>query len=194
MFKLRQTWNDVLPAKKLFALDVQINMLDPAWPVTAQPPNNSIHLNPKFLMNKVSAFINFTFPPIAIIIIIIQTSATTTAAKKDTAVVPPVIKPSVAPVISTSTATDLDPETLDMQKKLITKQKQLLELQQKKLELELLQTQVKLQEQRKNAINTSKAATSVPHVSVALFDGNAEIVIVCVAECALKTGSGEAAC
>ncbi|XP_018319947.1 uncharacterized protein LOC108733341 [Agrilus planipennis] len=51
MFKLRQTWNDVLPQKKLYALDVQIKQLDPAWPVTAPPPNNSIHLNPKFLKN-----------------------------------------------------------------------------------------------------------------------------------------------
>ncbi|KAJ8944029.1 hypothetical protein NQ318_021745 [Aromia moschata] len=49
MFKLRQTWNDVFPQMKLYAIDVQINLLDPAWPVTAKPPSNSIHFNPKFL-------------------------------------------------------------------------------------------------------------------------------------------------
>ncbi|RZC34227.1 pre-mRNA cleavage complex 2 protein Pcf11, partial [Asbolus verrucosus] len=49
MFKLRQTWNNIFPQKKLYAIDVQISMLDPAWPVTAQPPSNSIHFNPKFL-------------------------------------------------------------------------------------------------------------------------------------------------
>ncbi|XP_063927873.1 uncharacterized protein LOC135141017 isoform X2 [Zophobas morio] len=49
MFKLRQTWNNIFPQMKLYAIDVQISMLDPAWPVTAQPPSNSIHFNPKFL-------------------------------------------------------------------------------------------------------------------------------------------------
>lgn len=49
MFKLRQTWNNIFPQMKLYAIDVQIRMLDPAWPVTAQPTSNSIHLNPKFL-------------------------------------------------------------------------------------------------------------------------------------------------
>ncbi|XP_030745668.1 uncharacterized protein LOC115874602 isoform X2 [Sitophilus oryzae] len=54
MFKLRQTWNDVFPQTKLYAIDVQINMIDPAWPVTAQPAN-SIHLNPKFLKGNTPA-------------------------------------------------------------------------------------------------------------------------------------------
>lgn len=60
MFKLRQTWNDVFPQKKLYAIDVQINLLDPAWPVTAKPPSNSIHFNPKFLKTTVS-YIIFCF-------------------------------------------------------------------------------------------------------------------------------------
>lgn len=89
--------------------------------------------------------------------------ATTTASEKTAA-------PSAAkapPVISGTSATNLDPETLDMQRRLITKQKQLLELQQKKLELELLQAQVKLQEQMKSTNNssTSKASTTAAHVS-----------------------------
>ncbi|XP_074026105.1 pcf11 cleavage and polyadenylation factor subunit isoform X2 [Leptinotarsa decemlineata] len=54
MFKLRQTWNEVFPQMKLYAIDVQINLLDPAWPVTAQPPSNSIHFNPKFLKKTTS--------------------------------------------------------------------------------------------------------------------------------------------
>ncbi|CAH1974031.1 unnamed protein product [Acanthoscelides obtectus] len=52
MFKLRQTWNDVFPQMKLYAIDVQISLLDPAWPVTAKPPSNSIHFNPKFLKSN----------------------------------------------------------------------------------------------------------------------------------------------
>lgn len=55
-----------------------------------------------------------------------------------------------------SAAAALDPQTLDMQQKLINKQKQLIELQQKKLELELLQAQVKLQEQLKHSTSTSQ--------------------------------------
>ncbi|KAL1114844.1 hypothetical protein AAG570_007668 [Ranatra chinensis] len=48
MFKLRQTWNEVFPTKKLYALDARVNAIDPAWPITATPPT-SIHVNPKFL-------------------------------------------------------------------------------------------------------------------------------------------------
>lgn len=50
MFKLRQTWSDVFPTKKLYALDVRVKSIDPAWPITAPPP---IHVNPAFI-SKVS--------------------------------------------------------------------------------------------------------------------------------------------
>lgn len=53
MFRLRQTWNDIMSSKKLYALDVQIHVLDPAWPVTAPQPTGSIYFNPKFLKNTV---------------------------------------------------------------------------------------------------------------------------------------------
>ena len=53
MWKLRQTWKDVFPEKKLYALDVRVNSIDPAWPVSAPPTSsvssNSIHVNPRFL-------------------------------------------------------------------------------------------------------------------------------------------------
>ncbi|XP_014281579.1 pre-mRNA cleavage complex 2 protein Pcf11 [Halyomorpha halys] len=49
MFKLRQTWNEVFPPKKLYALDARVNAIDPAWPITANPPHGRIHVNPKFL-------------------------------------------------------------------------------------------------------------------------------------------------
>lgn len=56
MFKLRQTWNELFPEKKLYALDLRVNQtLDPAWPITAKEPEEpttpvaSIHINPKFL-------------------------------------------------------------------------------------------------------------------------------------------------
>lgn len=46
MWKLRQTWNDVFPSQKLLQLDLRVQSIDPAWPVTA---SSSIHVNPKFL-------------------------------------------------------------------------------------------------------------------------------------------------
>ncbi|XP_055614328.1 pre-mRNA cleavage complex 2 protein Pcf11-like isoform X2 [Uranotaenia lowii] len=54
MFSLRQTWNDVFPQSKLYALDIKINSIDPNWPITAQirpaaQKSPSIHVNPNFL-------------------------------------------------------------------------------------------------------------------------------------------------
>uniref|UniRef100_A0A8C6MGF6 Pre-mRNA cleavage complex 2 protein Pcf11 n=1 Tax=Nothobranchius furzeri TaxID=105023 RepID=A0A8C6MGF6_NOTFU len=50
LFKLRSTWDEVFPLKKLYALDVRVNSLDPAWPIKPLPsPTNAIHVNPKFL-------------------------------------------------------------------------------------------------------------------------------------------------
>ncbi|NP_001007308.1 pre-mRNA cleavage complex 2 protein Pcf11 [Danio rerio] len=51
LFKLRSTWDEIFPLKKLYALDVRVNSVDPAWPIKPLPPNvnASIHVNPKFL-------------------------------------------------------------------------------------------------------------------------------------------------
>ncbi|XP_058825556.1 uncharacterized protein LOC131685686 [Topomyia yanbarensis] len=56
MFSLRQTWNDVFPQSKLYALDIKVNTIDPGWPITAQLKSKSpaIHVNPMFLKNKVA--------------------------------------------------------------------------------------------------------------------------------------------
>lgn len=55
MFKLRQTWNEVFPPKKLYAVDVRVNSIDPAWPITAVPP--TIHVNPKFFRVSINAIL-----------------------------------------------------------------------------------------------------------------------------------------
>ncbi|XP_061394405.1 uncharacterized protein LOC133329962 [Musca vetustissima] len=47
MYALRQTWNEVFSAQKLYALDVKVKRLDNNWPITAKQP--SIHVNPNFL-------------------------------------------------------------------------------------------------------------------------------------------------
>ncbi|XP_023244740.1 uncharacterized protein LOC111642603 [Centruroides sculpturatus] len=55
LFKLRQTWNGIFPNKKLYAIDARVNAIDPAWPITAEkPPQQTIHVNPKFFENKQS--------------------------------------------------------------------------------------------------------------------------------------------
>ncbi|NWI72289.1 PCF11 protein, partial [Dryoscopus gambensis] len=119
LFKLRSTWDDIFPLKKLYALDVRVNSLDPAWPIKPLPPNvntSSIHVNPKFL-NKSPEESNA------------PTSAVTSGAST----------PPAVPEIQKN----LTQEQL-IRQQLLAKQKQLLELQQKKLELELEQTKAQL--------------------------------------------------
>ncbi|XP_063228408.1 serine/arginine repetitive matrix protein 2-like isoform X2 [Bacillus rossius redtenbacheri] len=131
MFKLRMTWNEVFPAKKLYALDVRVSSMDPAWPVMPPPVSAPIiHINRKFL--------NMT--------------TTTTATASNVATTSPARGKSTTTVV---TASKLSPAPSassgepDMRAMLLKKQKEFLELQQKKLELELLQTKAKLEEQQK---------------------------------------------
>ncbi|XP_023724506.1 pre-mRNA cleavage complex 2 protein Pcf11-like [Cryptotermes secundus] len=45
MFTLRKTWKKVSPPEKLHAVDVRVNAVDPAWPITDVPP--TIDVNPR---------------------------------------------------------------------------------------------------------------------------------------------------
>ena len=52
LYKLRQTWPQYFPNRKLAAIDLHVKALDPNWPVTAvdkDPPSPTIFVNPKFL-------------------------------------------------------------------------------------------------------------------------------------------------
>ncbi|NWH72912.1 PCF11 protein, partial [Piaya cayana] len=151
LFKLRSTWDDIFPLKKLYALDVRVNSLDPAWPIKPLPPNvntSSIHVNPKFL-NKSP-----------------EESAAPTSAVTSGASTPPAV-PEVQK--------NLTQEQL-IRQQLLAKQKQLLELQQKKLELELEQTKAQLAvslsvQQGSSTIASVPAppkqhVSSTPHVTV----------------------------
>ncbi|NXP01099.1 PCF11 protein, partial [Certhia brachydactyla] len=146
LFKLRSTWDDIFPLKKLYALDVRVNSLDPAWPIKPLPPNvntSSIHVNPKFL-NKSPEESNA------------PTSAVTSGAST----------PPAVPEIQKN----LTQEQL-IRQQLLAKQKQLLELQQKKLELELEQTKaqlaVSLSVQQGSSSIASVPAPSKQHMSPA---------------------------
>ncbi|NWY62734.1 PCF11 protein, partial [Chionis minor] len=144
LFKLRSTWDDIFPLKKLYALDVRVNSLDPAWPIKPLPPNvntSSIHVNPKFL-NKSP-----------------EESTAPTSAVSSGASTPPAV-----PEIQKN----LTQEQL-IRQQLLAKQKQLLELQQKKLELELEQTKaqlaVSLSVQQGSSTIASVPAPSKQHMS-----------------------------
>ncbi|XP_037604687.1 LOW QUALITY PROTEIN: pre-mRNA cleavage complex 2 protein Pcf11 [Sebastes umbrosus] len=134
LFKLRSTWDDVFPLKKLYALDVRVNSVDPAWPIKPLPPtvnaSASIHVNPKFLKQSEEA----PSP---------QPAPTQPPAPPPPPAPPapqPVPVPVPVPVVSPSSLTQ---EQL-IRQQLLAKQKQLLELQQKKIELELEQTKAQL--------------------------------------------------
>ncbi|XP_077963239.1 pre-mRNA cleavage complex 2 protein Pcf11 [Gasterosteus aculeatus] len=128
LFKLRSTWEDVFPLKKLYALDVRVNSVDPAWPIKPLPPtvNASIHVNPKFLKQP-------------------DESPSQPAAANTTPPTPPVAPPPQPVPVAAATAgqSSLTQEQL-IRQQLLAKQKQLLELQQKKIELELEQTKAQL--------------------------------------------------
>ncbi|XP_075402488.1 pre-mRNA cleavage complex 2 protein Pcf11 isoform X2 [Tenrec ecaudatus] len=144
LFKLRSTWDEIFPLKKLYALDVRVNSLDPAWPIKPLPPNvntSSIHVNPKFL-NKSPE----------------EPSTPGTVVSS-----PNVSTPPIVPDIQKN----LTQEQL-IRQQLLVKQKQLLELQQKKLELELEQAKaqlaVSLSVQQETSNLGSGSASSKLHV------------------------------
>ncbi|XP_070838622.1 pre-mRNA cleavage complex 2 protein Pcf11 isoform X1 [Chaetodon trifascialis] len=141
LFKLRSTWDDVFPLKKLYALDVRVNSVDPAWPIKPLPPtvNASIHVNPKFLKQSEEASSPQPVPaptppppppPAAV------------AAPPPAAAPTPTPTPTPQPVPAANQYS-LTQEQL-IRQQLLAKQKQLLELQQKKIELELEQTKAQL--------------------------------------------------
>ncbi|XP_036284111.1 pre-mRNA cleavage complex 2 protein Pcf11 isoform X5 [Pipistrellus kuhlii] len=145
LFKLRSTWDEIFPLKKLYALDVRVNSLDPAWPIKPLPPNvntSSIHVNPKFL-NKSPE----------------EPSTPGTVVSS-----PSISTPPIVPDIQKN----LTQEQL-IRQQLLAKQKQLLELQQKKLELELEQAKaqlaVSLSVQQETSNLGSGSAPSKLHVS-----------------------------
>ncbi|XP_053188224.1 pre-mRNA cleavage complex 2 protein Pcf11 [Scomber japonicus] len=139
LFKLRSTWDEVFPLKKLYALDVRVNSVDSAWPIKPLPPtvNASIHVNPKFLKQSESETPSsrpVTTPPAA-------------PAPSPTPPPPPAAPPSAAPApVAPGAAVSQSSLTQEqlIRQQLLAKQKQLLELQQKKIELELEQTKAQL--------------------------------------------------
>ncbi|XP_035523034.1 pre-mRNA cleavage complex 2 protein Pcf11, partial [Morone saxatilis] len=138
LFKLRSTWDDVFPLKKLYALDVRVNSVDPAWPIKPLPPtvNASIHVNPKFLKQseEVSSPTSAPTPP--------APSPSPAPAPAPAPAAAPAAAPTPPPAPAVSQCSLTQEQIIRQQ--LLAKQKQLLELQQKKIELELEQTKAQL--------------------------------------------------
>ncbi|KAG5844329.1 hypothetical protein ANANG_G00161350 [Anguilla anguilla] len=137
LFKLRSTWDEIFQLKKLYALDVKVNSVDPAWPIKPLPPNvnASIHVNPKFLK---------------------QTEEVTAPRAKTP-------QPLSHPVVSEKNLT----QEQVIRQQLLAKQKQLLELQQKKIELELEQTKAQLAaNQLVSTTNPSVIPANQPSIGV----------------------------
>ncbi|CAH1802866.1 unnamed protein product, partial [Owenia fusiformis] len=141
MFKLRQTWSTLFPGHKLYAIDVRVSGIDPAWPITAKAPESgSIHVNPKFLKNKQEKAV--TAAPVA------PTTAESTTTATTAAKVLEMVKSNTIAKVEPKVET---PEDLEkkMREQLIAKQQELLKLQQQRLELELAETKAKLEQQAK---------------------------------------------
>jgi len=144
MWKLRQTWNDVFPPKKLFSLDVRVQSIDPAWPITAPStsiPSGSIHVNPRFL--SMVSFIhtyNCVCEENALLLHDLHIVNFFQPQQTATSIVPPVKLPPGEPVTTTEAV---------MREQLLKKQRELLELQKKKIELELLQAKASLEQQQR---------------------------------------------
>ncbi|MBN3285974.1 PCF11 protein, partial [Polyodon spathula] len=140
LFKLRSTWDDIFSLKKLYALDVRVNTIDPAWPIKPLPPNvntSSIHVNPKFL-NKPTEEIATP-----------RTSA-----------------PQIpATTVASESPKDVSQEQI-IRQQLLAKQKQLIELQQKKLELELEQTKAQLAATQYGSTTKSHVIATSPAITV----------------------------
>ncbi|XP_020280817.1 uncharacterized protein LOC109853274 isoform X2 [Pseudomyrmex gracilis] len=136
MWKLRQTWNDVFPPKKLFSLDVRVQSIDPAWPITAPPTtmsSGSIHVNPRFL----------SMPQ--------QTA---------TSIVSPVKLPPGEPV--TTTEAVMREQLLKKQRELLELQKKKIELELLQAKASLEQQQRQLDKQAGNL--KTEIVTSTAHV------------------------------
>lgn len=149
MYLLRQTWNEVFPPSKMYALDVKVKRLDNNWPITAKPVNQStkmhghspaIHVNPDFLKtvsttkDKVNSF---RYHLINSYILHAQGMV-------------------AMPVNNTLPN--------DMEEILQAKTRELLELRKRKLELELEQTKLHLKEQERQLSQATDAISVAPIV------------------------------
>ncbi|XP_014218936.1 uncharacterized protein LOC106647177 isoform X2 [Copidosoma floridanum] len=139
MWKVRTTWNEVFPAKKLYALDVRVQKIDPAWPITSKlPAGTKLSSSKSSSKHREASAPAQPTPPVSKVSPV-QPTATVTP----TVVIPaPVVK--LPTLTKPATATEAE-----MQQELIKKQKLLLELQKQKLDLELMQAKANLEQQRR---------------------------------------------
>ena len=132
LYKLRQTWNSIFPARKLYAIDHRIkSKLDPAWPITAPKPDQS---GP-----------NSTKPELKSVVKQPNAAKATTAltAQQQVHINPKFLNDKT---LHSPISTNADPQA-ELAKQLIQKQNELLQIQKQKLEFDLLAEKRKLAEQ-----------------------------------------------
>ena len=135
LYGLRQTWNEVFPTQKLYALDVKVNRLDQNWPITAKVmPKNTIHVNPNFLQNPNYRRVSSTC------VLWVQ-------------------------FITKISLQSIDPANIDVAKTINEKQRELLELQKRKLELQLEATKKQLIEQELSLSGGPPVSAPVPRIN-----------------------------
>ncbi|KAL3880688.1 hypothetical protein ACJMK2_032908 [Sinanodonta woodiana] len=145
LYKVRQTWVDIFPNNKLYGIDVQINShLDPAWPVTAAPPEQgSIHVNPRFLRLQ-------------------QQPA-------ETEVNEVVDDDDDEEEEQVETVGDsLEQQEAKMRQELIAKQQELLRLKQQRIDLELAAAKAELEQQQKKNMSSQPQVSIIPHLEEAV--------------------------
>ena len=134
LYKLRQTWSSIFPARKLYAIDHRIhNKLDPAWPITAPKPDatqsgsNSTKTDLKSVVKQPNTTKN---------------SNTALTPQQQVHINPKFLNDkNLHPPTSAA-----DPQA-ELAKQLIQKQNELLQIQKQKLEFDLMAEKRKLAEQ-----------------------------------------------
>ncbi|CAN8006400.1 unnamed protein product [Ixodes hexagonus] len=145
LFKLRQTWAEIFPNKKLYGLDTRVRSLDPAWPIMAKEPQQTttIHVNPKFLEAKANA----------------EKQQALEQQSAKTASLNPLSKPTEKVLSEVAPASEGE----QVQRMLLQKQQEFILLQRQKLQLELqMQQQLKQKQEAEQLMKSLKSSSGGP--------------------------------
>ncbi|CAG2107846.1 unnamed protein product, partial [Medioppia subpectinata] len=137
LYKLRQTWSSIFPAKKLYAIDHRIHhKLDPAWPVIPLKPDPT----PSTAGPKAS---NNSRPAMQSVVKSANSSTVHTARQQQVHINPKFFNdPHLQSPLPSG------PEA-EIAKQLIQKQNELLSLQKQKMELDVQKQKRELEEQKR---------------------------------------------
>lgn len=147
LYKLRQTWNDIFPQRKLYAIDARIHEKhDPAWPITAPKPNDSKSISSVVQTSQTKDSLKQQ-PYVRINPKFINPSSINPSSIKPSSIKPNSIEPSsIKEGLSTSTVAVGDP---DLSKKILQRQQELLQIEKQRIELEAMNKRKQLIEKER---------------------------------------------